>query len=315
MLCGAIGLAFPGRPIIGYFANPLMSYVPQKHSQFWLGLFRNLCGGDRPDGPLLPLASTRFLAQQMRYQTGAPVFAVRPVARYIGPPRGAKRPNHVVVVRAPSVFWNSACVLNALLRGNEEELGYAYKISGSKGIKVPGMRFFASEDLQDGASEAFAAFDAAVIFPYDVSQMRLYELYALGVPIFLPDRKAMPCYIYRGMTTIEDFDFKLPLSPGSHGFLGTDPDLFLDRNPFDRWPWYQVTRWTALTHWMTLPYLLHCRGTAHMLMRMVNEDLRPVTWGMRKRQDHDVVRAVRFWTDVFAVLRPSLQDSLQPVQA
>eukprot|EP00913_Durusdinium_trenchii_P012114 g11377.t1 len=52
--------------------------------------------------------------------------------------------------------------------------------------------------------QAIASYEACVIFPYDVSQMRLYELYALAFPLFVPERKQLPSYIYRGLTTIED---------------------------------------------------------------------------------------------------------------
>jgi len=279
---------------VGYFANPLMSYVPKAHARLWLAEFRKLAGGvGRSVGVLLPVASTRFLAEQIRYQTGVRVLAVRPLATYLGPPRGSNRKGEVVVVRAPSVFWSSACVLNDIVRANEGELAEAHVSGGRHGLAVPGLRFVASEDLADGASEAFAGFGAAALFPYDVSQMRLYELYALAMPVFLPDRHALPCYIYRGMTTIEDFDHYLPNEKMSAGV--EDPVPYLERNPFDRSNWHAVSAWAELTHWQSLPHLLHCAGVAHMLLRVVREDLRTTTAGMRRRQEIDLLRTVDFW--------------------
>jgi len=303
VLCGALAMAFPGRPIIGYFANPLMSYVPAAHSLLWLGMFRELTGSggaaSSAAAPLLPVASTRFLAEQMRYQTGARVLASRPLATYLGPPKGSPRYGEAVVVRAPSVFWSSACVLNNIAHGNRDELLEAFDRGGGVGLPVDSLRFTASEELKDGSSEAFAAFSVAVIFPYDVSQMRLYELYALGMPIFLPDRLAMPCFLYRGMTTMEDFAHELPKPERTSAAVVP----YLDRDPFLRDDWHAVAAWSQLTHWMTLPNLVNCKGAADMMLRLVGEDLRPLVGKMHQRQALDVARGVRFWTGALGALR------------
>jgi len=303
---GALAAAFPGRPIIGYFANPLMSYVAANHASLWLGLFRDLTGSGSAAysttaaaGTLLPVASTRYLAEQMRYQTGANVLASRPLASYLGPTRGAPRFGEAVVVRAPSVFWSSACVLNNIKHGNTEALLEAFQKGGGVGLPVEALGFTASEELKDGSSEAFAAFSVAVIFPYDVSQMRLYELYALGVPIFLPDRRAMPCFLYRGLTTMEDFDHELPKAERP----ADEVVPYLERNPFLRLEWHTVTAWSKLTHWMTLPHLVNCNGAAEMMLRLVGEDLRPLSAKMHQRQALDVARGVRFWTGALSSLR------------
>merc|ERR1712046_319431 len=120
------------------------------------------------------------------------------------------------------------------------------------------------EDLEDGSSEFLASFAATVIFPYDVSQMRLYELYALSVPLFIPEPGMLPSYIYRGMTTIEDFNHPTAVDAGR-----------LDYDPFDRSDWVGVAAWTQLTHWVQLPHLLYFASTAQLLLRLAGEDLRP----------------------------------------
>lgn len=175
------------------------------------------------------------------------------------------------------------------------ELSAEHEGGGGLGIPVPGLHFVASEELKDGASEAFAGYEAAVIFPYDVSQMRLYEFYALGIPILLPDLGQLPSYVYRGLTTIDDFNHTLP--GASRDAVGDvrKGGAHMDHDPFDRGDWTGVAAWTELTHWVTLPHLLHCRGAAEMVLRLAREDLRPVSAGMRRRQERDLIRAVRFW--------------------
>lgn len=298
VLCAAIGRAFPNVPLVGYFANPLASYVRSEQTVDWLAEFRDMALGHGRGAPFLAVASTRFLAEQMRFQTGANVLSARPLALYLGPPRGPKKQvGEVVVLRANSVFWNSACILNHMVRLNHPELTEAYAAAGSVGVPVPGLHFRASEELQDGASEAFTAFEAVVIYPYDVSQMRLYELYALAVPLFIPSRELLPSYIYRGMTTIDDFDRFLPLEmrrgePYGRGRGGPHEGT----NPFNRSSWPVVDSWTALTHWTTLPHLLSFSSSAQLLLTLTTEDLRPASAGMRRRQERDIVKAVQFWT-------------------
>ncbi|CAE7430716.1 iksA [Symbiodinium natans] len=88
--CNALGRAFPDRPLIGYFANPLTAYLPAQAAQAWLGDFLSLTRGELPGrtAPFLAVANTRFLAEQMRFQTGARrIFAARPLAAYVGPKR------------------------------------------------------------------------------------------------------------------------------------------------------------------------------------------------------------------------------------
>ncbi|CAE7411864.1 iksA [Symbiodinium pilosum] len=251
-LCNVLGKTFLDRPLIGYFANPLTAYLPAAAAQGWLADFLSLTRDDLPGrhAPFLAVANTRFLAEQIRFQTGAQrILAARPLAAYMGPKRGPAAPGQVVVVRQPSMFWNAACILNTLARLNIQDLS-------TKGglLKASELRFLPSEELPDASSEAIASFEAAVIYPYDVSQMRLYELYALSVPLFVPANPQLASYIYRGLTSIEDFDHKLPSAGGG---AGSDPHSpHLDYNPFDRSDWRGVDAWTQLTHWVTLPHLL-----------------------------------------------------------
>mmetsp|Transcript_58675 Transcript_58675/g.165569 ORF Transcript_58675/g.165569 Transcript_58675/m.165569 type:complete len:193 (-) Transcript_58675:86-664(-) len=184
---------------------------------------------------------------------------------------------------------------------NIEELALAHAGGEGLGIPVPGLTFAASEELADGASEVLATYEASVIFPYDVSQMRLYELYALAVPVFLPARQQLPSYIYRGMTTIDDFNHTLPgarLAFGMGGAAsgpGTRAPHF-QYDPFDRNNWNAAAAWAELTHWAALPHLVYCDGAADMLSRLARDDLRPVRAGMRRQQERDLVRNANFWS-------------------
>ncbi|CAJ1376915.1 unnamed protein product [Effrenium voratum] len=293
-LCNALGRSFPHRPLLGYFANPLTAYVPAFAAESWLQDFVALTKGLGRSAPFMAVASTRFLGEQMRFQTGATrVFAARPLAAYLGPVRGSSKAE-VVVLRQPSMFWNSACILNSLVRMNMQELQSMQSMQ-AEGLKATSLRFTPSEELPDASSEAIASFAACVIYPYDVSQMRLYELYALSVPLFVPSRAQLPSYIYRGLTSIEDFDHVLPDAGFQGGWRKSDIGPHLDFNPFDR-EWRAADAWTQLTHWVSLPHLVRFESSAQLLSRLMQENLRSVSAAMRRQQERDVIRAVRFWT-------------------
>eukprot|EP00435_Cladocopium_sp_Y103_P042843 s797_g11.t4 len=298
-LCNAMGRAFPDRPLVGYFANPLTAYLPAFAAGTWLSDFLSLSRNQLMErsAPFLAVASTRFLAEQVRFQTGAPrVYTARPLAAYLGPVRGESSDGEVIVLRQPSMFWNSACILNSMARMNMAELETFQETSGNA-LRAASLRFVASEELADASSEAIAAFKACVIFPYDVSQMRLYELYALSLPLFVPERRQLASYIYRGLTTIEDFNHVLT-DAGLQGKGWRSSDIsgpHLDYNPFDR-DWLAADAWTQLTHWVSLPHLVRFASAAELLKCLLQEDLRRVAAAMQRQQTRDVLRAARFWT-------------------
>lgn len=104
VMCWVLRIAFPDHPIVGYFGNPLMTYLGTNDKSvhhMWLAAFNTMTN-------FIPVASTRFLAEQMKYQSGRPVGAVRPLALYLDstyePPPG--KPSFLIL-RQPFVFWDS----------------------------------------------------------------------------------------------------------------------------------------------------------------------------------------------------------------
>eukprot|EP00397_Hematodinium_sp_SG-2012_P031252 GEMP01033151.1.p1 GENE.GEMP01033151.1~~GEMP01033151.1.p1 ORF type:complete len:354 (+),score=60.80 GEMP01033151.1:441-1502(+) len=170
VMCWALRLAFPDHPIVGYFGNPLLTYLGMQEKTVqlhWLQEFHHLSN-------FVPVASTRFLAEQMRYQASRPVGAVRPLALYLDaayqPPATAIL--EFLVLRQPFVFWDTGCVLNSLARLNGIQVNFVY-----------------SDFVKPTRSyRAWSQWHALIFMPYDASQMRFYEFYAMGMPIFLPPR-------------------------------------------------------------------------------------------------------------------------------
>merc|ERR1719193_2176211 len=133
--------------------------------------------------------------------------------------------------------------------------------------------------------------------PYDVSQMRFYEFYAMGVPIFMPSESNLPAYIYRGMTSISSFDLFLEDSK----FKGKIA------NPFDShriWPIAQF--WVQFTHYTQLPYVHHFDTWAKLFeelghIRMNIDYLLEVSEAMQKWNRKQLRQAMLFWEKAIQV--------------
>eukprot|EP00971_Amphidinium_carterae_P092840 1838368-Amphidinium_carterae.1 len=96
------------------------------------------------------------------------------------------------------------------------------------------LRFVDSTSLSDEERvgyTTFASFRATVIFPYAVSQFWFYELYAMGVPLFLPSRDTLALFVNQDYTTCSDFDGYRP---------GYDPNSSHPYSPFASSDWHAM---------------------------------------------------------------------------
>ncbi|CAD7944549.1 unnamed protein product [Amoebophrya sp. A120] len=335
VLCLPLAMGQPKKIVIGYFGNPLAAYVPERYLDTWFRYFGSLDN-------FFPVASTRFLAKQMEYQTGRFVNSQRPLTLYVQTvyspvtlaragnwnfvdfhenfPSGRDRErelyarlkegnlqengNHsthgrstsgaeitstsvddtttvtsqhdldvpfskdeylhkpglltrrlnrqILVLRQPSVFWDDTCILNLFAKLNNFPL-----------------RFHYTDDLVDKSYSSFAKFDALVLFPYDMSQMRFYEFYAMGMPIFLPRKLVLAAYIYRGMTSIEDFDYTVVEKHLSEQEADKENEN-KNRipNPFERWNFDVASWWSLYTHYVSLPHLLYFKSAPDLFHQL-----------------------------------------------
>jgi len=88
--------------------------------------------------------------------------------------------------------WEAACMLNHLL---EEEDRF--------------VKFVAQEDLRgkEKSWENWATYKAAVFFPYEWLQtFAPYDVFAMGIPFFVPDPKRLLPIYYYSATTRQEWD-------------------------------------------------------------------------------------------------------------
>lgn len=191
-------------------------------------------------------------------------------------PLAKNKNRQALVLRQPSVFWDDTCILNLFAKLNN----------------VP-VRFHYTDDLVDKSYAAFARFDFLVLFPYDMSQMRFYEFYAMGMPILLPRKLVLAAYIYRGMTSIEDFDFSVVERDEGAGAERIVP------NPFERWSFDVASWWSLYTHYVSLPELLYFRSAVDLFEKLLwdPEKYMKISFGMRKRNSLDLAVSLNFWRE------------------
>ncbi len=158
------------------------------------------------------------------------------------------------------------------------------------------LRFLYSEELVDKSYTSFAKHDMIVIFPYDASQMRFYEFYAMGMPIVLPQKAVLGSYIYRGMTSTEDFDYTLEGEAKGH-------TAQVMPNPFTRFDYDAASLWSLYTHYIMLPHLFYFKSMASLLelLLQTQENLIAASAGMRRQAQIDTASHLRFWAEMFQI--------------
>lgn len=192
----------------------------------------------------------------------------------------------ILVLREVSVFWDMSCLLNLFSKLNNARL-----------------RFHYSDALVDKSYAAFGKFDAVVIFPYDASQMRFYEFYAMNMPIMLPRKMVLASYVFRGMTSIEDFDHRTPELAEQERNVDKSSRLLLP-NPFSRWDYDVASFWSLYTHYFLLPHLMYFRSAAELfelLSETPADELIALGGKMKKKNSADLALALKFWGEALNV--------------
>lgn len=121
----------------------------------------------------------------------------------------------VLMLRQISLFWDPMCIVNHFMHnivelmvkqehqrnvdenGDEEETEEDL-FAENKILPYRSIRFIESLLLSSNKKadyQTFANFRMAVIFPYAFAQFWFYELYQMGVPLFVPSRRVLPLYI------------------------------------------------------------------------------------------------------------------------
>eukprot|EP00392_Amoebophrya_sp_AT5.2_P005464 g5473.t1 len=141
-------------------------------------------------------------------------------------------------------------------------------------------RFFGLDEFgpQHGSkrlthSDMSSRFFAVVLYPYDVSLMLFYELYSAGVPLFLPARKLLHYYVFRGLHAYKSHHFVdeevVGASPSTSSSRG-DQDSLYPISPFfaslEAEQWYRGSEyWAKFTDFYQFPHIARFSTVAELL--------------------------------------------------
>ena len=176
-------------PLLGYMGVALMQGVPPTDvAQFW-ELFQSLVINDDATNPSVILSSNNLiLSQQVFYQTGLHVPVVRAHGLYTGVSYAPVHNDKILMWRAPLFVYDPLyCAFEQFF---ERSPGYPFRFQQMpEGLSMP--------------YKEVVAFRAVLLIPWDHALMTFYELYSMGIPLFMPAANWMYRFLYqRGQLSV-----------------------------------------------------------------------------------------------------------------
>ncbi|CAE8588432.1 unnamed protein product [Polarella glacialis] len=256
------------KTVLGYFGLPLHYMVPQEHWAKWTKDFVAMASQPKS----FFVSNNPLHAEQVVWQTGRRIPLLRPVVLYRDEVYNPTRENDILLPEP-----RDACVLNCLIRAFTPE-GYP-------------LKFFGKADT-DRTFQAFTSFRAVVLFPHDFALMTFYELYAMGVPIFMPSH--MSKYLFPYSATVPLLDY-VP-SDVQQGCEGCE-----ERAPYSP---MNLNSGAALKHWVNkvdffvLPEVQLFPSIAGLLDALPRADVHAISQRMRENRQSRLDDGLGFWRRV-----------------
>lgn len=222
------------------------------------------------------------LAEAAYWQLGVQLPSVRPLALYVG---AQHRPEHasneVLVVNrgrlARDVHFTE--VVNALRHAS-----YPYRF-------VDQMRSMPFSDM--------ARRRAAILLPWDLNLVMFHDLYAMNLPLFLPDRAGLHytafAYFKRFLSTLEQS--QQPRQPWSDVRPGRGP-VPHPFSPFDANFVEPREYWLGFTEYLRVPHVGHFASVPDLLLQVFQLDGNKVTAQMRAFNERCRRESRAFWLRV-----------------
>lgn len=280
-LC-ALFLALDRQPVIGFVGNPIGTYL---HAEDQVA-FYDLVARVTQENPLgkrrLVLTFTSAqLAAQTYWQTGAMSTVMRPMGRYTEVTHRVITRN-VLITKYLVLFYDFACLFNHMAVGSD-------------------FQFVMINELDDRSWSSWAGHRAAVVLPYETTQLVVYELYSMGVPILMPALALLPLFFRRGLATLQDVAHRAALSPESlPASAGAAWGSFHEEAT-----WSELEWWALFSEMGNLPGILTWSSIADVMLHLSPSRttmLQQAQHSMRRATEEAFVRALDFWHATFVEL-------------
>ncbi|CAE8700162.1 unnamed protein product, partial [Polarella glacialis] len=172
-------------------------------------------------------------------------------------------------------------------------LGDAVEEDSSRG------KFLGLDELRGPPYSVLASFRATVLYPYDVALAIFYELYSMGMPLLMPDRRLLQFYVFRGLHSYHTYHFVRPNGGGQNlsfpgAGIGSPPFV----PPLDAQKWWSVgSAWSARTDFDTFPHILRFSTVAELFAHLAPgaTDWAEVSRNMRRFNQVGLVETSARW--------------------
>lgn len=280
-------LSYFGQPVIGYISTPLSVYINARDRERWYQQFYEMA----LDPWHFFVTTTPVFGEWITYATGVSLPVIRPATLYTDASYWPVREREVLMLRTVSLFWDSECIMNHFAGEAARASAFAAseEASGDKARPRPALRFVESTSLggqERVGYDAFGEFMAVVIFPYAFSQFWFYELYSMGVPLYLPSKQTLPLYVNQDYAVCPDFEGHRP---------GHLPFAVHPFSPFDANDWAAMTYWAGFTDYLMTPHVIYFESLPSLLLALETADHREVSRRMRRLHGERVGEATAFW--------------------
>merc|ERR1719198_199272 len=101
--------------------------------------------------------------------------------------------------------------------------------------------------------------------------MWFYELYAIGMPLYMPSRVTLPLYVRQDYIVCQEFAEHWP---------GHDPSQWHSHRPGDLHSWASAEYWASFTDYLILPHVIHFTSVPDLLRLLSTVDHRTVSQRM-----------------------------------
>ena len=237
-----------------------------------------------------------YLSQQLFYNSGKKIPAVRPVSSYLGVTYNPQSLD-IISNRRPGFTWDVACVINAYIES----------------CKTCNWRVWYPEELGESTSWGnWTQHRAALMIPYGWLQtITFYEFIAMAMPTLVPDQDLMTMFVTSAVTNIPDFNTTIsPPSSADYPY-----DCFNTHMSLESYQYSNAAReyWTYMLDY-TDPGsgLLTFGSVSHMIVQLQENDLLEVSRQMGENNKKWQARAEIFWDDAVKTSMDIVHTSRHP---
>eukprot|EP00747_Dinoflagellata_sp_TGD_P023289 gnl/TRDRNA2_/TRDRNA2_129702_c0_seq2.p1 gnl/TRDRNA2_/TRDRNA2_129702_c0~~gnl/TRDRNA2_/TRDRNA2_129702_c0_seq2.p1 ORF type:complete len:584 (-),score=83.78 gnl/TRDRNA2_/TRDRNA2_129702_c0_seq2:57-1745(-) len=306
------------KPLLGFFGGTLEAHVPGVGMRQWLFDFREMASHPRVQFA----AISPFISEKMRYQARVDIPATRGYGFHVTEPGVTYLPTRsreALVWKNSNECEDNRATFDGLLQTLAEQ---AAASSGVEPLRFPHLRDL--REMDDASYATIASFRAIVFVPYEVLLMSFYELYHVGIPLFVPRPELAVFFAYRGPVTYPHCDLVLREEdvhatesmgldhvPYSNGQANDEMRTLRARqrherprapySPFNRDQATVRLAWLqAYSDWYRFPHIQLYSALPELIQSLDTVNLQAVSAGMRHETERSLRGSAAFWKRAFA---------------